>query len=94
VLVRYVDDLVVMCRDRSQAEQALAMLRLILAELGLAPKETKTRIIGLCDGGEGFDFLGFEHRSGPGPWRPVARHRLSRALALTPGDAACPRAHS
>jgi RNA-directed DNA polymerase len=62
VLVRYADDLVVMCRDRSEAERALAMLWLVLAELGLAPKETKTRIVGLRDGGEGFDFLGFEHR--------------------------------
>ena len=76
VLVRYADDLVVMCRDRSEAEQALAMLRLILAELGLAPKETKTRIIGLCDGGEGFDFLGFEHR-----W-VRARGDPSRAIAF------------
>ncbi|MFQ5381836.1 MAG: group II intron reverse transcriptase/maturase [Dehalococcoidia bacterium] len=62
VLVRYADDLVVMCRDRGEAERSLAALRSILAELGLAPKEAKTRIVQLCEGGEGFDFLGFEHR--------------------------------
>ena len=65
-----------MCRDRPEAERALATLRLILAELGLAPKETKTRIVGLRDGGEGFDFLGFEHR-----W-VRARGDPSRAIAF------------
>jgi hypothetical protein len=33
-----------------------------LAELGLAPKEAKTRIVETVVGGEGFDFLGFHHR--------------------------------
>lgn len=57
VLVRYADDLVVMCRNRNEAEQALAALRSMLAELGLEPKESKTRIAQLREGGEGFDFL-------------------------------------
>jgi hypothetical protein len=38
------------------------VLRSILAELGLEPKEAKTRIVHLREGGEGIDFLGFEHR--------------------------------
>jgi len=62
VLVRYADDLVVMCKSRQQAEDALACLRVLLADLGLGPKETKTRIVHLEVGGEGFDFLGFHHR--------------------------------
>jgi group II intron reverse transcriptase/maturase len=62
VLVRYADDLVVMCKSRQQAEDALAWLRLLLADLGLQPKEAKTRIVHLQVGGEGFDFLGFHHR--------------------------------
>jgi len=62
VLVRYADDLVVMCASRQQAEAALARLRVLLAELGLEPKEAKTRIVHLAVGGEGFDFLGFHHR--------------------------------
>jgi RNA-directed DNA polymerase len=62
VLVRYADDLVVMCRSRQQAEDALAWLRLLLADLGLQPKQAKTRIVHLTVGGEGFDFLGFHHR--------------------------------
>jgi group II intron reverse transcriptase/maturase len=62
VLVRYADDLVVLCRTRREAERALGALKLILADLGLAPKWVKTRIVHLCEGGEGLDFLGFHHR--------------------------------
>ena len=62
VLVRFADDLLVMCRSREQAEAALQRLRTLLAELGLAPREAKTRIVHLQVDGEGFDFLGFHHR--------------------------------
>ena len=62
MLVRYADDAPVMCRSREQAEAALRRLRALLAELGLEPKEAKTRIVQLQDGGEGVDFLGFHHR--------------------------------
>jgi RNA-directed DNA polymerase len=62
VLVRYADDLVVMCETKGEAEAALAALRAILAELGLEPKEAKTQITHLREGGEGLDFLGFHHR--------------------------------
>jgi hypothetical protein len=54
-----------MCRSREQAEPhraALTRLRGLLAELGLEPKEAKTRIVHLQVGGEGVDFLGFHHR--------------------------------
>jgi len=62
VLVRFADDLVVMCWSRSQAEAALARLTVLLADLGLEPKAAKTRIVHLQEEGEGFDFLGFHHR--------------------------------
>ena len=45
VLVRFADDLVVMCWSRSQAEAALARLTVLLADLGLEPKAAKTRIV-------------------------------------------------
>jgi group II intron reverse transcriptase/maturase len=61
-LVRYADDLLVVCRSRGQAQAALARLRALLADLGLEPKAAKTRIVHLVEGGEGFDFLGFHHR--------------------------------
>jgi RNA-directed DNA polymerase len=62
VLVRFADDLIVMCWSRSQAEAALARLTDLLADLGLEPKAAKTRIVHLEEGGGGFDFLGFHHR--------------------------------
>jgi group II intron reverse transcriptase/maturase len=62
LLCRYADDLVVMCESEREAKAALDDLRTILAEIGLAPKESKTRIVHLEEGGEGIDFLGFHHR--------------------------------
>ena len=73
VLVRYADDALVMCRSRRQAEAALARLRELLADLGLEPKEAKTRIVHLRVGGEGVDFLGFHHRLVNAPARPGRR---------------------
>src|SRR5436309_2283449 len=73
VLVRFADDLVVMCWSRSQAEAALARLTALLADLGLEPKAAKTRIVHLTVGGEGFDFLGFHHRLVRG-WTPKSAH--------------------
>lgn len=62
VLVRYADDLVVMCRTQREAEEALKLLTVILSELGLQARGDKTRIVHLTEGGEGFDFLGFHHK--------------------------------
>jgi RNA-directed DNA polymerase len=61
VLVRFADDALVMCKSRAPAEAALARLRELLADLGLEPKEVKTRIVHLEVGGEGLTFLGFAH---------------------------------
>lgn len=60
--MRFADDLLVRCKSRQQAQAALTRLRELLADLGLAPKEAKTRIVELAVGGEGVDFLGFHHR--------------------------------
>jgi RNA-directed DNA polymerase len=75
VLVRYADDVVVMCHSREQAEAALARLTVLLGELGLEPKLAKTRIVELVEGGEGLDFLGFHNR--------LVRGRTPRSAHLT-----------
>jgi len=74
VLVRFADDVVVMCASRVQAEAALAQLRVLLADLGLEPKAAKTRIVELAVGGEGLDFLGFHHRLVLSDGRQTGRH--------------------
>jgi group II intron reverse transcriptase/maturase len=61
-LARYADDLLVVCRNRGQAEAALARLTMLLNGLCLQPKPEKTRIVQLVEGEPGFDFLGFHHR--------------------------------
>ena len=61
-MVRYADDLVVLCHTERDAHRALEVLRAILADLGLRLKQAKTRIVHLEEGGPGFDFLGFHHR--------------------------------
>ena len=90
-LVRYADDLVVMCATRQQAEYALGLLTDLLADLGLEPKASKTRIVHLEEGGEGFDFLGFHHR-----WvRAQSQHaRQVMFLARWPSDKAMQRVRS
>lgn len=84
VLVRYGDDLVVLCRTKAQAEAALAELRALLADLGLELAEEKTRLLCVNEDGEGFDFLGFHHQmvdsfSKPGV-RFLARWPSARAM--------------
>jgi group II intron reverse transcriptase/maturase len=74
VLVRYADDVVVMCATREQAQAALARLGVLLAELGLEPKAAKTRIVQLTVGGEGLDFLGFHHRLVRSDGRRTGKH--------------------
>jgi hypothetical protein len=88
-LVRFADDMVVMCRTRGEAERALLALREILAELGLTLKDAKTRIVELREGGEGLDFLGFHHRWVRGD-TPASKHL--RFLARWPSRQAMQRA--
>jgi RNA-directed DNA polymerase len=72
-LVKYADDLVILCATREQAEQARELVAAILDGLGLRMHPEKTRIAHLSKGAEGFTFLGFEHRmreswKQPGRW--------------------------
>ena len=57
-LVRYADDFVILCRTREQAEQALDKVRAIMSQLRLELHPTKTRLVELGLGQEGFEFLG------------------------------------
>lgn len=61
-IVRYADDLVVLCRTRQEAEAALQLLQEFLGELGLELSAQKTRIVDCRTGAEGFDFLGYHFR--------------------------------
>ncbi|MBT2281998.1 group II intron reverse transcriptase/maturase [Paenibacillus polymyxa] len=61
-LTRYADDFVVVCKTKKDAEHAYELIRQIMERLELTIHPTKTRIVGLWTGEEGFDFLGMHHR--------------------------------
>lgn len=61
-LVRYADDFVVLCRRRSQAQEALRRIQEILGALKLELHPDKTKVVELGIGKEGFDFLGCHFR--------------------------------
>jgi group II intron reverse transcriptase/maturase len=58
VLVRYADDFVILCRSRSQANESMRRLKMILDRLRLTLHPDKTRIVELGLGKDGFTFLG------------------------------------
>jgi group II intron reverse transcriptase/maturase len=85
VLVKYADDLVVLCATREQAEQARELVAAVLDGLGLRLHPEKTRIAHLARGAQGFTFLGFEHRMRES-WKQPGRwylHKWPSARAMT-----------
>jgi RNA-directed DNA polymerase len=69
-MVRYADDLVVLCRDLSEAQRALDSVQAWATQAGLTLHPTKTRVMDLNQPGEGFDFLGYHfERSRRNPLR-------------------------
>jgi len=66
-MVRYADDMVVLCPSREKAMAALEAVREWMDEAGLTLHPDKTRVVGLGRGEGHFDFLGYrflESRSG------------------------------
>ncbi|WP_269724218.1 group II intron reverse transcriptase/maturase [Thermobacillus composti] len=62
VLTRYADDFVIVCKTKKDARHACQLVRAIMERLELTLHPTKTRIVGMWTGEEGFDFLGLHHR--------------------------------
>jgi hypothetical protein len=60
-LVRYADDLVILCPSEADAQREAVWLREVLGTMGLKLNEPKTRVVAMR---EGFDFLGFSFRLG------------------------------
>ena len=81
MLVRYADDLVVLCQTPDEAEVARERIERLLGLLSLELNPEKTRVVDLSEGREGFDFLGchFHARaSGRLLERGVRRYYLHR----------------
>lgn len=62
-MVRYADDFVVLCRNRDEAQRALAEVEKWTAAAGLQLHPDKTRIVDATQPG-GFDFLGYHFERG------------------------------
>jgi len=62
-LVRYADDLVILCETQAEAEAAYGLLKAWVETQGISLHSEKTRIVNMNETGAGFDFLGyhFEH---------------------------------
>lgn len=88
-IVRYADDVLILCRSREQAETALSVAREILGRLKLRLSEEKTKLSSFQ---EGFDFLGFHFKSrGQGVGRKSLRsfyEKIRHATRRQQGD--CP----
>ena len=61
VMVRYADDMLILCRSEKNARREHEHLQEVLAHLGLTLNVEKTRVARARDG---FDFLGFSFRRG------------------------------
>jgi group II intron reverse transcriptase/maturase len=85
-LVRYADDMVVLCKTEGQAREGLRRVGIILDRLGLSLHPEKTRVVFVGDGRNGVDFLGFHCRKMPS-WRQPGR----RFFWMWPGRRAMER---
>lgn len=64
-LVRYADDLVILCRQKTQALEAIQVLKSVFNKLELTMNMDKSKLVNLWLDKDGFDFLGFHHRRMP-----------------------------
>lgn len=78
-MVRYADDMVILCRTRDEAESALQRLRELLEERGLELHPEKTRIAHLMER-PGFQFLGYQFFSKYRDPRPPSKNKLRATI--------------
>lgn len=64
-LVRYADDLVILCHRKEQAREAIQVVKAVFAKLELVMNPTKSKLVNIWEDDQGFDFLGHHHRRLP-----------------------------
>lgn len=84
-MVRYADDIVVLCRSREEAQAAMERIEAWMEAAGLTLHPEKTRIVDMNEAGSHFDFLGYRFkRSGRGKLlrlvRPKSLGKLKETL--------------
>jgi RNA-directed DNA polymerase len=78
-VIRYADDMVVMCTTREEAERALAKLHELLTERGLKLHPVKTRVVDASER-PGFDFLGYRFFGNRRYPRPSSQKKLRSSI--------------
>lgn len=58
-ITRYADDMVILCRSRKEAEEAMGAVREWATSMDLTLHPEKTKIVDMAQAGASFDFLGF-----------------------------------
>lgn len=79
-MIRYADDLVILCRNEAEAHRALDLLGKLTAERGLTLHPDKTRLVDVSINGEGFDFLGYHFERGTRWPRPKSLKKLRDSI--------------
>ena len=80
-MVRYADDIIVLCRKPEEAEQALEDIRQWMESAGLELNGEKTRMVDMGQVGANFDFLGYRFWQGKkGNLRRFIRPKSRRNL--------------
>ena len=83
-MVRYADDMIVLCRSEEEAKSALEKLREWMAEAGLTLHPDKTRTVDMGVAGSHFDFLGYRfQRTRRGRLMRLVRPKSLRKLRET-----------
>jgi RNA-directed DNA polymerase len=61
-MVRYADDMIILCRSQEEAQKGLALLREWMDEAGLILHPEKTRTVDMNQADSHFDFLGYRFK--------------------------------
>jgi RNA-directed DNA polymerase len=84
-MVRYADDFVILCRDREEADAALALVQAWVDGNGLTLHPGKTRIANCRKKGNGFEFLGYRFERGRRDVRRKSLDKLKEAIRSKTG---------
>jgi RNA-directed DNA polymerase len=79
-MIRYADDFVIMCRDESEASNALHLVQQLITERGLVLHPEKTRVVDTALPEQGFDFLGYHFEGGTRWPREKSLKKLKNAI--------------
>jgi RNA-directed DNA polymerase len=85
-MVRYADDLVILCASLDEAQEALQELRHWVEANGLHLHPEKTRVGDCRQPGEGFEFLGYRFEAGRRWVRKKSRKALNDRIRADPAQ--------